>query len=443
MKPRVTLALALVAAVLGTAYWYWEIKTKPLREAAKEEAKKVFPGPAVQNSGEILLRATGKPEVLLRKIDGVWNLITPVVALADGDAVKAIIEQLSSVKRDEVVDEKAEELRKYGLDNPSGAVTFKPLSSSAKAQVLFFGADSFDGSKAYGLVDGSSQVFLTALAGKTALLKDSNGLREKHLLNFDPALVASVKSNSKGGFSLVRDAQGFWKVQSGAQVEPANLDKVTPWLNALKDIKGDSVEDEWGKSPGKYGLSTGGLQVQVVLKDGTRLGLTKGKLQAKGPAFFASVQGKPQIWVVPGTASATLEQEGRALMNLSAFDLKPGLVQKMTVWQDGITMTAKRVDLKWSWQAPFTPKLGAPAFDFDNFVVKVSGTERLKRLPESARPTKPALIVTFYGPEDALMDQAIVGPKQGQGQLAQSAVKHDVMIVAGNVFDGLPKPEKK
>ncbi len=161
--------------------------------------------------------------------------MAPVQSLADEQAVAALLAQLKSVKREEVVDEKGDDLRQYGLDKPSGAVTFKPLSG--EAQVLFFGADSFDGTKAYALVNGRPQVFLTDLAAKTALLKDANGLRDKRLLPFDPAQLVSIKSSAGGGFTVEKDKQGFWQVRAGVKIEPADVLKVDAWIAALRGLE--------------------------------------------------------------------------------------------------------------------------------------------------------------------------------------------------------------
>jgi hypothetical protein len=440
MKPRVTLALVLSAAVLGAGYWYAEVKTKPAREAAKEEAKRVFPGKAAEGSVEITLRAAGKPDLVLTKSGGAWTLLAPVQVPADADAVKTLIDELDKLAKDEVVEEKAANPHQYGLDAPSGSVSFKALS--AKAGVLSFGADSFDGRRVYGQVEGQPQVFLAELSGKTAVLKDANALRDKRLLVFDPDQVVSVRSSYKGGFSLEHDAKGQWQVRAGAQVESADGGRVGAWLEGLKEIKGDSVVEEKAPQSAKYGLG-GGPRVSLTMKDKKVLALAKGKLKDKGPNFYAQVQGQPQVWTVLGPHAADLDKEGRTLMDLKAFDIKPGLVERLVLWQPGLTLTARRVDNKWAWDPPYVPKPGTRAFDFDNFISKVAGAERLSRLPESAKPAKPQMSVAFYGSTATLFDQALVGPKQGAGQLAYSATKHLAMTVAGNVFDGLPQPDKK
>ncbi len=67
----------------------------------------------------------------------------------------------------------------------------------------------------------------------------------------------------------------------------------------------------------------------------------------------------------------------------------------------------------------------------------------MKRLPASAFPAKPALVATFYDAQNIMLEQAVLGPRQAGGQVAQSAMKKMLMIVPDNVFAGLPQPVKK
>jgi hypothetical protein len=435
VKPRVTLAAVLVAAVLGGGYWYWEVKTKPARLQAQEDAKRLFPELSADSTAEVLLRSEDKPQVLLRQVDGAWRLVTPLQALADKQAVEALLAELKAVKREEVVDEKGEDLRKYGLDKPSGAVTFKTLSATAQPQILFFGADSFDGTKAYALVNGKTQVFLTDLQAKRALLKDADGLRDKRLLPFDPSTLISIKSSA--GFILEKDKQGAWQIRAGARVEPADGLKVDAWIAGLRLLKGDHVVDESGKNAGAYHL--GASRLELAIQNAPLLVLQKGGLDGKGPNFFARMSGAPQVWSVQGQQSALLAQTGSSLMDLRAFDLQAGRVERLVLWADGNSLTARRKNLKWSWDGGGVD----PKFSLEDFLATVAGTTRLSRLPASARPAAPHQVVTFYDDKDQLLEQVVLGPRQGAGQLAQSAAKKMVVIVADNVFAGLPQPVNK
>ncbi len=442
MNARVTVALVLSAAALGGGYWAWEVKGRPQREQAKEDAKRVFPELNAEATGEILLRKEKLPEVLLRQTGGEWRLIKPVQTLADKEAVAELLKQLKDVKREEVVEEKAADLRKYGLDEPSGAVTFLPLSAGAKPQVLFFGADSFDGSKIYALVDGKQDVFLTAIAGKSALLKDADGLREKRLANFEPSAVTSVRSSVSGGFVAAKDKDGQWQVTAGAQKEPGDGPKIEAWLRELAAIKGESVVDEDGTKAARYGL--GAARVELNFQGGGQQVLLKGKLKDKGPSFYGRLQGLPQVWLLPASAETAFGKTGRALMELHAFDLKPGLVDHFTLWQQGTTLTAKRKDdLSWAWDTPVKAAAGAPAFDFHDFIAGVGGAERLSRLPDSAKPAHPLKLLTFFDERDQTLEVVWVGGLQGGGQLAFSGSKRMASVVASNLFNALPPAPAK
>ncbi len=442
MKPRGTLILVLLAAALGAGYWYWEVKSKPAREQAAEDAKRLFPDMKAESTGEVLLRKDKDPDVLLRRVDGQWRLIQPVQAPADQAAVAALLEQLHDMKRDEVVEEKGGDLHKFGLDAPSGAVTFTPLSPNAKAQVLFFGMDSFDGSKAYGLIDGQPAIFLTALAGKTAILKNADGLRDKSLANFEEAQVVAVHSTIGAGFSLDKDAKGAWRVSAGGRTEPGDAGKISAWLQQLKGLKGDQVVDEAGKDPGRYGL--GAAKVELSFGGKEKQAFIKGKLKDKGPAFYLKMQGLPQVWAMPAGADTALKQEGKALMELRAFQLQAGLVERVSFWQHGTTLTARRKeDLTWAWDKAPKPVPGQKPLDFPDFIAKAAGAERIKTLAPSAKPTHPLALITFFDKGDHMTDIAWLGPHQDGGQVVYSGRKDLASIVANNLFDLLPQPPDK
>ncbi len=102
------------------------------------------------------------------------------------------------------------------------------------------------------------------------------------------------------------------------------------------------------KNPSKYQLGASKLELQI--EGAPPLVLQKGGSQGKGPAFFARIQGLPQVWSVNGQSAAVFAMAGTTLMDLRAFDLSAGDVDHFVLWQDGNSMTAhKDKDLKWSW----------------------------------------------------------------------------------------------
>ena len=442
MKPRATLALVLVAAALGGAYWYWEVKTKPAREQAKEDAKKVFPDMTVAGTGEVLIRKAKDPEVLLRRVHDEWRILKPVQAAADPAAMEDLLKQLGLVKRAELIEDNASDLHKYGLDDPSGAVTFLSQSQSAKSQVLFFGADSFDGTQVYAMINGKPAVFLTPLAGKSAILKNAGDLRDKRLANFEMDQVVSIRSTLGGGFLVDKDAKGLWRVSAGGRTEPADAAKVGAWIEQLRTLKGDQVVEEDLKAPGRYGI--GAAKVDISFGGTQHQGFLKGKLKDKGPAFYLQMIGMPQLWAMPASAEGVLSQNGKALMDLHAFDFQPGAVEKLAFFSQGVTLTASRKeDLNWAWDTPPKMDKGDKPLEFADFIAVAAGAERLKSLPASAKPAKPLAFVTFFDKGGHGLEVAWVGARQDGGQLVFSGRKGIASIIPANVFEKLPKPPGK
>jgi hypothetical protein len=434
---RNTLIAFGVAAVLGGVYWGWVVKWKPAREKAKEDAKLLFKGLDAASTQEILLRKTGSADVLVRKVDGQWRLITPTAAPADAGVVGQLVSQLAAAKSNEVVDEKGEDLHEFGLDQPSGAVTFRPVSEGAKAMALFFGADSPAKDQAYAMIDGKPGVFTVNAGLKAASLKDFSELRDKAVWSFNASDVESVQSQI-GGFTLSRDKDGRWQVDSGKRHEPGKGSEIDGWLGQLAQLKADSVPSETGKGP--YGLS-GGKQLSVTMKGGTRWILTRGG-KVKPSGCYVQVAGQGPVFQLALGQTTVLEKSGTALMDLDAFQFRSWEVSKFEVQRAKGKLTAVKKNGVWAWEPAREQKAGEKEFDFNSFLAGLSGAQIIKRLDlKKDLPEKASATVTLYGDNGSTQETIKFGDRRESGMVAASAQKNQVAIVAVNLLDALPPDE--
>lgn len=433
-SPRATLTALGLAAVLGVAYWGWTQKLKPARDKAALEARQPFAGLRAADTGEVLLRKTGSPEVLLKKFDGAWRLVKPVQAPADTSVVEGLLQSLAEATREEVVAEKDADLRQFGLDAPSGAVTFTPAGEGAKAQVLFFGNDNPTGAYAYAMVDGKPEVFMTWLSVKSAVLKDADELRDKTVWTFDPAAVRGLRSSQGGGFTLTRGASG-WSVRRGGRDEPGRAAAIEAWLGQLAAFRAKRVPSEDGKG-GAWGLAKG-PHLRVDLEGGASLELHAGS-NPDADSFYAQARPGTPVYLLPASDLVTMQKGGQDLADRQAFSLDSGQVERFEVQRPQGRLTALKTHGAWAWSpAPVSASAGAE-FDFDGFVARFSGAELIQRLDASAKPLSPTAGVYFFGPAGVLLESAEFGPKRGGGVVALSGVKKSVAVVAGNLLDGLP-----
>lgn len=427
---RSTLVAWGVVAALGLTYWGWVVKLKPQREKAKEDAKLIFPGTDAASLKSILLRKKGSPDVRLDKTDGKWNLTQPIQAPADQSVVQDLVSQLATAKRDEIVVAKDADQHEFGLDQPSGAVTFQPTSPGAKPLALFFGSDNPTGAQTYAMVDGRPEVFLTAMGVKTAALKDAADLRDKTVWTFDTGLVQGLRL---GALDLSKAKDGTWTVGKGAAAEPAKNSVVGAWLEQLAGLRAQSVPSEDGK--GKFGLVRA-KRLTLSLSDGRSLTLLKGS-NAKPSGFYVQVQGATPVYLLPAADQAAFGKGVVDIADRNAFDLVADEVQRFEVRGAAGKLDASRKQGVWGWDGRVAAP-GEKAFDFDAFVRRFGGAQLLKRLPASRRPTQPRWTVSFYGDGGTLLEKAEFGGKLRPGVVAFSAEKRSTNVVASNLMEGLP-----
>jgi hypothetical protein len=423
------------AALLGLFYWGWEIEWKPLRAKRDQDAKLLFKGLDAANTREILLRKKGAADVLLRKIDDQWRLITPTAAPADGEAVKSLLTQLAGAMKEQVVVDKDADMREFGLDDPSGAVTFKPTSPNAKAGILYFGMDSPDGNQTYGNIQGQTDVFLTYMSVKNAVLKDAGALRDKTLWTFTPSDVESLRSDI-GRFSLAHGKDGTWVVNAPDRQEPAKGEQVDSWLQNLASLKADSVPSETGK--GKFDLEKG-HRLSLTLKNGTTLTLIEGAKVTRTTGVYTQLAGAGPVFQLPPRDIGILEKAPQELMDLNVLSFRTGEVQRMEIQREKSKLVAVKKSGVWSWEPPLEVKPGQKTFDFYSFISALANAQLLKRLdPKADQPKKPEATVTLFGEDGGLLEKAEFGGHRDKGQVVVSAMKNQTVIAASNLLDGLP-----
>ena len=115
MKPKGLLVAVVLLAVLGGLVW-WSNK----KQAAKKDdttTTKILTIPDDQFQSIQIKKVTG--EVIgLSRDSGKWAMTEPKPMPADQDTVSSLVSSLGALNADKVVEEKAADLKPYGLDTP-------------------------------------------------------------------------------------------------------------------------------------------------------------------------------------------------------------------------------------------------------------------------------------------------------------------------------------
>ncbi|HZC35910.1 MAG TPA: DUF4340 domain-containing protein [Chthoniobacterales bacterium] len=182
MKIRSLIVAVFILLVLVAAL-YWSGHRKPAEETAKASAETP---PTILKLDEAaitkleLKRKDAEPIVLTKNTSGTWQIEKPRVFNADQSTVSGVISTLSSLNSERLVEDKASDLKQYGLDHSAFGVDITEKDN--KTQKLLIGDETPAGSAFYAMLASAPRVFTMASYNKTSIDKSLNDLRDKRLL---------------------------------------------------------------------------------------------------------------------------------------------------------------------------------------------------------------------------------------------------------------------
>lgn len=245
MKLRGLLVAAIILAALSGAL-YWSNRHKAAEStvsASPDTTTKILTLKADEVIG-IDIRKKEEPELTLEKADGVWKITKPNSLAADQESVSSVVSTLSSLNADRMIEEKAGDLKPFGLADPSLeiSVTLKDKKTSQ----LQIGDQTPAGDDYYAKLAGDPRVFTIASYNKSSVDKSAGDLRDKRLLTMDLDKLSQIELvASKENITFARN-KDEWQI---LKPKPWRADSVAVdgLVQTLKDAKmeiSSSAEDE-------------------------------------------------------------------------------------------------------------------------------------------------------------------------------------------------------
>lgn len=231
-----------------------------------------------------------------------WSLVKPVQDSADAGKVAALLGNLSRLSATKFVADKPTDLSAYGLDTGREQAVIRvwvkeekeasPLPSviqpaidaaatgpSGKLYTLAIGTTAEEGKSLYAKLADSPAVFLLDANLLKEFQADPNNLRDKKLLNVDPAKVSAAEIKLPDSqVKLVRE-NNAWRMQTPAS-GPANDEAVTKLVQSLSTVQAkafprqDQTAESMGLDKPRATISltlsgTGGTSSALVLEIGS------------------------------------------------------------------------------------------------------------------------------------------------------------------------------
>jgi len=315
MQSRNLLIAAVLLAALSGAVWYAKKHPQPAPSSTASAATpKLADVPADQVQSLDLKKKDGS-EIKLQREKGKWAITSPETLAADQDAVSSMASSLNPVTADNVVEDKASDLGKYGLTAPT--LTLTVHEKNGKSDQIEFGDDVPAGSLVYARLGNGSKVYALASSVKSSFDKGVNDLRDKRLLTFDANQLTRVDLSGKRDLEFGKNNSNEWRI---LKPEPARADnfQVEELVRKLGDAKMDlsaSTDDAKKAAPG---FASGQPVTTVKVADSS--GTESLEVRKNKDDYYGKSSVVPGVFKLSSDLGKELEKSPDDFRNKKVFD---------------------------------------------------------------------------------------------------------------------------
>jgi len=242
------------------------------------------------NNGEITGITIDDPSgtIAVTKKNSTWEIAKPKDVLADSSAVDSLASALSTDKFTDVVSESPDDLAKYGLAHPPVSVT---VAANGRDFHLLVGKKNGDNYYARDLA--RPIIFEISSTVYDALNKEFFDLRDKSILHFDPANVATVEiHNASGTIQCTQGKDDQWTI-----LQPA-ADKgkaIQSWkiMDPIQNARAKEIYDSPSRAVLAH-LAKPAIEVILTNKSGKKT--TVEISAAAGDSVYVRTTAGPEIY---------------------------------------------------------------------------------------------------------------------------------------------------
>jgi hypothetical protein len=318
MKMRQLLVATIVLAVLG-ATLYWSNHRKPTNDT-------VIASPSASNAKVISLTQVDISKLEVKKKDGDdvvlnrtgasnWKITAPKPLVADQESVSSILYNLSPMDGATLIDEKAADLKQFGLAEPEAQVS--ATGKDGKTQTILVGDETPTGDSAYVMVSGESKVYSVPKNTKANLDKGLKDLRDKRLMPVDFDKLTSVEVNSAKLHLTFGSDDGKWTVRSPANLR-GDTSKMETIIEKLRTATMDPSTSDADIKKAASLFASGAPIATLKVTDAS--GSQELQIRKAGDAYYAKSTAMDGVYKVPKELGEAVNKDAEDFREKRVFD---------------------------------------------------------------------------------------------------------------------------
>ena len=318
MKTRSLLVATIVLAALGGVL-YWSNHRKPTSDS-------VSASPSLSNAKVISLnqdditkleiKKKNSDDVILNRVSpSNWKITSPKPLVADQEPVSTILYDLSPMDGATVIEDRATDLKKYGLEEPEAQIS--ATGKDGKTQTIVLGDETPTGDSAYVMLSGDPKVYAVPKNTRTNLDKGLNDLRDKRLVPVDFDKLTSVEINGPKLHLTFGSEDGKWTVRNPASFR-GDTSKMETVIEKLRTATADlsTPEAEMKKAASLFASGAPVATVKATDASGTQeLQVRKSK-----DAYYAKTTAMEGVFKVSNELGDSVNKDVEDFREKRVFD---------------------------------------------------------------------------------------------------------------------------
>ena len=205
---RSTLVLVVVLAGLVGYIYYLNG-----RESTGTDTKeKLFAAVKEDDIEDVRIKSADGQTTRVQKAEGTWKIVEPEAAPADQTELSSIASSLATLEVQSVVDEKASDLKQYGLEPARIEVEFRAKGEKEPKRIEI-GERTQTGGDLYARFPGQQRVILLSSFLDTTFNKNTFALRDKSVIKIDRDKVDRIEIQKDGKPAVTLAKMGMeWRI---------------------------------------------------------------------------------------------------------------------------------------------------------------------------------------------------------------------------------------
>ena len=440
-----TLLLFLILAGLGGYLYFVEFPAKQREDQQAGEQKRLLAFPEIAITGLTVATAQG-PIQLKRSDRGQWSITAPLQADADSREVQALIRALVTGTVTRTVEDKADALAPFGLEQPVTAIT---VIAGSQQETISIGDSGPLSNTLYVLRGSDRKVVLTDLAPKDFVNKTLLTFRRKELLRFVQNDVERVRLTYPTTeivlYNMAKDKpKPLWKIRYPLEAE-ADQTEVRSLMFRLEDLKALGMIDP-GPARDALAKSLTAPKVKVTLH--TTTGDQTVKLYQPDPESgeaIAETTPDAPLYRVSPTTIRDLTKELFTLQDKRLLGLDYTDIAMLSVTTRDKQYVLINQNGEWVLEDQPTDKLSQEAADL--FVSRVANLPAEERVIKQSAPLAPygllapAAEFVATGRDGKVTGKLILGNRVGNLVYATGARLQGIFQVRPDLLTQIPSKD--